>query len=92
MNLNQHNLKMQIDTGGADSIICELTDQKLWTESPPTLQLYDIKLRTYTGEQTKVLCSLYIIAKYAGTRSAPSLWWLEKVPHSLAETNSTNFN
>ena len=54
--LNQTPLDMEVDTGATASLISEQTYKSLWpAEKAPALQPSEVKLRTYTGEELKVL-------------------------------------
>ena len=54
--LNQTPLDIEVDTGATASLISEQTYKSLWpTEKAPALQPSEVKLRTYTGEELKVL-------------------------------------
>ena len=56
MQLNQTPLDMEVDTGATASLISEQTYKSLWpAEKAPALQPSEVKLRTYTGEELKVL-------------------------------------
>ena len=54
--INKKEVVMEVDTGAAMSIICSKTYHSLWSDGEmPPLTSANCKLKTYTGEQIKVL-------------------------------------
>ena len=60
--LNNVPVKMELDTGAAVSVISETTYNRIRGKSP--LQPADIRLRTYTGDQIRVLGSAKVQVRY----------------------------
>ena len=92
LNVNGVELQMEVDTGASASIISQTTYQKSWPTHAPPLQPSNVKLRTYTGEELKVLGSLTTEVQYLNQKarlhllvvagSGPSLLgrdWLAKI-------------
>ena len=55
-------LTLQIDTGAALSLISEATFRRLWpkTSTAPVIQDTKVRLRTYSGEELKVLGNIQV--------------------------------
>lgn len=60
---------MEVDTGASVSLISESTYHKTWGDQAPPLSPADIKLRTYLGENLRVLGVTTVEVHY-GQRSA----------------------
>ena len=60
---------MEVDTGASASIISESVYRKLWPMQP-SLQPSTVKLRTYTGEELKVLGSLPVEVDYHSQKAS----------------------
>ena len=90
--LNEASLEMEVDTGATASLISDSTLKSLWSDgNPPPLHPTDVKLRTYTGEELKVLGSLGALWT-TKRRNKPTRrsWNRTKFARSrLVETNST---
>ena len=52
------NLRMDLDTGAAVSVMSERTYHSLWPQDGPSLQPTTINLRTYTGEPIRIKGSI----------------------------------
>ena len=65
--VNNAKLQMEIDTGFALTLISQATYSSLWPEglSPP-LQSTTVRLRTYSGEELKVLGRAVVEVRYGG--------------------------
>lgn len=96
-------MEIELDTGAAVTIISERTYQMTWTEGPPALQPSTVKLRTYTGEELKVLGSLSVQVQYkdqcerlplvVAQGQGPRLLggnWLESLKQDWAENKLLN--
>ena len=54
--INGATLRMQVDTGAALSLISETTYSKAWPSgNAPVVQKTSVRLRTYTGEELKLV-------------------------------------
>ena len=62
--LNGSKLVMEIDTGASVSLISQATYQRLWpsAETAPPIKPSQTNLRTYTGEQIRVLGRVEVVA------------------------------
>ena len=59
--LNKSKLEMEVDTGAALSVISKSTYDQLWSdESAPPLKPAAAKLKTYTGEQIRVVGAITV--------------------------------
>ena len=93
LELDHKEVQMEVDTGASASIISEATYQKLWSRAEaPQLQPSTARLRTYTGEELKILGSITVVVKYRSQKErlkllvvagpGPSLMgrdWLTKI-------------
>ena len=59
-------LKMQVDTGAAMSLVSEATYRRLWPNksTAPVLRGTSVRLRTYSGEELRVLGTVRAIVMY----------------------------
>ena len=75
---------MELDTGASVSII----SQQVWEETfgKPKLMKCSTLLRTYSGEQLKVLGQLKVTVKYNDQVQQLPLLWLVMDPHYGVET------
>ena len=72
--LNEASLEMEVDTGATASLISDSTLKSLWSDgNAPPLRPTDVKLRTYTGEELKVLGSLDVTVRYGAQKEEMSL-------------------
>ena len=65
--VNNAKLQMEIDTGSALTLISQATYSSLWPKglSPPLLST-TVRLRTYSGEELKVLGRAVVEVRYGG--------------------------
>ena len=104
MAINGANLLMEVDTGAALTLISATTYQKLWPQpNTPKLHKVSVSLRTYTGEQLKILGRCMVTVEYGGQVAdlglvvveghGPSLLgrdWLEKIRLNWGTLHSIN--
>ena len=62
--MNNAEVTMQVDTGASVSIMSEQTYKNTWTQERPALEPSTVKLKTYSGEQLKVLGSMRAQVEY----------------------------
>ena len=73
MEIDSHQLLMEVDTGAAYSLISDATFKEFWPDR--RLEKSDVRLCTYSGEPIEVLGSLTITVKYLNQESEePFLW------------------
>ena len=86
--LNNHNLEMEIDTGASLSIISDETYQSFWTSQPkPELQPTTVKLHTYTQGSITVLGSITVDVAYKGQSKTLTLLVVAEQGQSLLGRN-----
>ncbi len=84
LQFNHAELRMEVDTGAALSIISEHTYRNLWPESTaPRLRSTDTRLCTYTGEEIPVLGAIEVCVEYQGQKENLSLLVVRKRGPSL---------
>ena len=71
--VNQDEVPNEIDTGAASSVMSAETYQQLWKGNGPRVHPSKVKLRTYTGEQLKVLRYIQVQAEYEGQKEPVSI-------------------
>lgn len=94
---------MEIDTGAGMSIISQSTVGKLWGDKGPAIVPTQIQLRTYTGEEVKVLGQIRVKVRHGDTtkhlpllvvaNDGPTLFgrvWLEEIPLQWKEVHAVN--
>ena len=69
LNVNGVELQMEVDMGASASIISQTTYQKSWPTHASPLQPSNVKLRTCTGEELKVLWSLATEVQYLNQKA-----------------------
>ena len=62
MEIDSHQLLMEVDTGAAYSLILDATFKGFWPSR--RLEKSDVRLCTYSGEPTEVLGCLTVAVKY----------------------------
>ena len=62
--INNAEVTMQVDTGASVSVMSEETYKNTWTQERPALEPSTVKLKTYSGEQLKVLGSMRAQVEY----------------------------
>ena len=66
MEIDSHQLLMEVDTGAAYSLISDTTFKEFWPDR--RLEKSDVRLCTYSGEPIEVLGSLTVAVKYTKNR------------------------
>ena len=62
--INNAEVTMQVDMGASVSVMSEQTYKNTWTQERPALEPSTVKLKTYSGEQLKVLGSMRAQVEY----------------------------
>ena len=71
LKLDQKEVQMEADTGNLASIISEATYQKLWSKAEaPQLHPSTVQLRTYMGEELKILGSITVTVEYRSQKES----------------------
>ena len=63
LTINSCQVRMELDTGAAISVICEQTYKTVLLQQPP-LQVSNLQLHTYTGEKLTVLGQINVSVQY----------------------------
>ena len=71
MEIDSHQLLMEVDTGAAYSLISDTTFKEFWPDR--RLEKSDVRLCTYSGEPIEVLGSLTVTVKYLNQESEEPL-------------------
>ena len=71
MEIDSHQLLMEVDTGAAYSLISDATFKEFWPDR--RLEKSDVRLCTYSGEPIEVLGSLTVAVKYLKQESEEPL-------------------
>ena len=75
MQVDEHNLVMELDTGASRSVISEATYRRYFQGKP--FMKGEVKLRTYSGHEVQVRGELQVVVRYHGQQEDLSLLVVE---------------